>query len=129
MVMDEFHYYGDRERGVAWQMPLLTLPDEPPFLLMSATLGDTTAIEQKLQRPHRPEVVAVRRRRERPGAARVRVPRDAAARDAAATCVGAARRRSTWSTSPSAPRPSRRRALTSINVTTSEEQKEPSARR
>ena len=26
VTMDEFHYYADRERGVAWQVPLLTLP-------------------------------------------------------------------------------------------------------
>ena len=26
VVMDEFHYYADRDRGVAWQMPLLALP-------------------------------------------------------------------------------------------------------
>ncbi len=38
VVMDEFHYYGDRARGVAWQIPLLTLPNAR-FLLMSATLG------------------------------------------------------------------------------------------
>ena len=25
VVMDEFHYYADRERGVAWQIPLLAL--------------------------------------------------------------------------------------------------------
>ena len=36
--MDEFHYYADKERGVAWQIPLLALP-EATFLLMSATLG------------------------------------------------------------------------------------------
>src|SRR5207237_10465263 len=41
VVMDEFHYYGDRERGVAWQGPLLTL-SKARFLLMSATLGDTS---------------------------------------------------------------------------------------
>src|SRR5689334_16707896 len=44
VVMDEFHYYGDRERGVAWQVPLLSLADTT-FLLMSATLGDLTAIK------------------------------------------------------------------------------------
>ncbi|MBK7858094.1 MAG: DUF3516 domain-containing protein [Archangiaceae bacterium] len=48
VVMDEFHYYGDRERGVAWQVPLLTLP-ETTFLLMSATLGDVTAITGPLE--------------------------------------------------------------------------------
>ncbi|HYG69077.1 MAG TPA: DUF3516 domain-containing protein, partial [Anaeromyxobacteraceae bacterium] len=48
VVMDEFHYYGDRERGVAWQVPLLVL-EQTTFLLMSATLGDTTAIEESLE--------------------------------------------------------------------------------
>ena len=47
VVMDEFHYYSDRERGVAWQIPLLTLKDTR-FLLMSATLGDTQFFEEKL---------------------------------------------------------------------------------
>src|SRR5208282_814314 len=49
VVMDEFHYYADRERGVAWQTPLLTLP-RARFLLMSATLGDTTFFEEELTR-------------------------------------------------------------------------------
>ncbi|WP_105566917.1 DEAD/DEAH box helicase [Microbacterium halophytorum] len=49
VVMDEFHFYGDRERGWAWQVPLLLLP-QAQFLLMSATLGDTTAIEEDLTR-------------------------------------------------------------------------------
>ena len=43
VVMDEFHYYSDKERGVAWQLPLLALPGTQ-FLLMSATLGDISAI-------------------------------------------------------------------------------------
>ena len=43
VVMDEFHYYGDKDRGVAWQVPLISMP-ETQFLLMSATLGDTTAM-------------------------------------------------------------------------------------
>jgi hypothetical protein len=47
VVMDEFHWYADRDRGVAWQTPLLTLP-QTRFLLMSATLGDTTFFEQAL---------------------------------------------------------------------------------
>ena len=46
--MDEFHYYGDPERGWAWQVPLLTLPDTQ-FLLMSATLGNVDAIADKLE--------------------------------------------------------------------------------
>lgn len=47
VVMDEFHYYADRDRGVAWQIPLLTLP-KTTFLLMSGTLGDTSAIRTDL---------------------------------------------------------------------------------
>ena len=47
VVMDEFHYYGDRDRGWAWQVPLLQLP-RARFLLMSATLGDTTALREDL---------------------------------------------------------------------------------
>ena len=47
VAMDEFHYYGDSERGWAWQVPLLTLP-RTQFLLMSATLGNVDAIADKL---------------------------------------------------------------------------------
>ena len=39
VVMDEFHFYAEPERGWAWQVPLLSLP-HAQFLLMSATLGD-----------------------------------------------------------------------------------------
>ena len=46
-ILDEFHYYADRDRGVAWQLPLLTLP-KTRFLLMSATLGDTAFFAEEL---------------------------------------------------------------------------------
>ncbi|MFM7099923.1 MAG: DEAD/DEAH box helicase, partial [Verrucomicrobiota bacterium] len=49
VVVDEFHYYSDRERGTAWQVPLLTLP-QTRFLLMSATLGDTDFFARELTR-------------------------------------------------------------------------------
>lgn len=58
VVMDEFHYYADRERGVAWQVPLLTLP-KTRFLLMSATLGETTFFEEELTRLNGRETVTV----------------------------------------------------------------------
>ena len=48
VVMDEFHYYSDPERGIAWQIPLLTL-SKSKFLLMSATLGDPSFIKQVLE--------------------------------------------------------------------------------
>ncbi|MCF3648329.1 DEAD/DEAH box helicase [Synoicihabitans lomoniglobus] len=47
VVMDEFHYYSDGERGYAWQVPLLGMPHSR-FLLMSATLGDTSFFEREL---------------------------------------------------------------------------------
>lgn len=59
VVMDEFHYYADRERGAAWQVPLLTLP-QTRFLLMSATLGDTTFFEEELTRHTGRPTVAVK---------------------------------------------------------------------
>ncbi|MEO7126907.1 MAG: DUF3516 domain-containing protein [Nakamurella sp.] len=53
-VLDEFHYYGDRQRGWAWQVPLLELP-QAQFLLMSGTLGDISPIAADLeQRTGRP---------------------------------------------------------------------------
>ncbi|WP_309895751.1 DUF3516 domain-containing protein [Archangium sp.] len=59
VVMDEFHYYADRERGIAWQIPLITLPTTT-FLMMSATLGDTHLIEERLQEFSGREVASVR---------------------------------------------------------------------
>lgn len=49
VCMDEFHYYGDRERGWAWQVPLIELTGAQ-FLLMSATLGDVGRIRDDLVR-------------------------------------------------------------------------------
>jgi superfamily II RNA helicase len=57
VVMDEFHYYADPERGWAWQVPLLELPGVQ-FLLMSATLGDVSRFEADLTwRTGRPTAV------------------------------------------------------------------------
>ncbi|WGX99708.1 DUF3516 domain-containing protein [Nocardioides sp. QY071] len=49
VVMDEFHFYGEPGRGWAWQVPLIELP-QAQFLLMSATLGDTTELAGDLTR-------------------------------------------------------------------------------
>jgi superfamily II RNA helicase len=57
VIMDEFHYYSDRERGVAWQIPLLTLP-QTRFMLMSATLGDVERFEVGMtELNHKPTTV------------------------------------------------------------------------
>ena len=64
VIMDEFHYYADPDRGWAWQVPLVELP-QAQFLLMSATLGDVTRFERDLaRRTGRP--TAVVRSAERP---------------------------------------------------------------
>ncbi|NKY87996.1 DEAD/DEAH box helicase [Nocardia veterana] len=49
VVMDEFHYYADPDRGWAWQVPLLELP-HAQFLLMSATLGEVDHFARDLER-------------------------------------------------------------------------------
>ena len=41
VVMDEFHFYADPDRGWAWQVPLIELR-RAQFVLMSATLGDVS---------------------------------------------------------------------------------------
>ncbi|NHN55493.1 DUF3516 domain-containing protein [Calidifontibacter sp. DB0510] len=49
VIMDEFHFYSEPERGWAWQVPLLELP-QAQFLLMSATLGEVSFFEEDLTR-------------------------------------------------------------------------------
>ena len=64
VIMDEFHYYADQERGVAWQVPLLTM-SESRFLLMSATMGPMDFFRDELTRLTRAETTIVSSR-ERP---------------------------------------------------------------
>ena len=79
VVMDEFHFYTEPDRGWAWQVPLLELP-RAQFLLMSATLGDTARFEEDLvRRTGRPTVTIASG--ERPGPALLLVGDDPAARD------------------------------------------------
>lgn len=58
VVMDEFHYYADPQRGWAWQVPLLELT-RTQMLLMSATLGDVSFFEEDLRRRTGREVAVV----------------------------------------------------------------------
>ena len=53
VVMDEFHFYADPDRGWAWQVPLLELP-RVQFVLMSATLGDMSQVRDRPDLAHRP---------------------------------------------------------------------------
>jgi superfamily II RNA helicase len=49
VVMDEFHFYSEPDRGWAWQVPIIELP-QAQFILMSATLGDVTRFVDDLSR-------------------------------------------------------------------------------
>lgn len=49
VVMDEFHFYGDPDRGWAWQVPLIILT-RAQFVLMSATLGDVADLRADISR-------------------------------------------------------------------------------
>ncbi len=63
VIMDEFHYYADPQRGWAWQLPLLTL-GHCQFLLLSATLGPTQFFERELtRRTGRPTMLVTSPRR------------------------------------------------------------------
>ncbi len=58
VVMDEFHFYAEPDRGWAWQVPLLELP-QAQFVLMSATLGDVTDLAADLTRRNGRETTVV----------------------------------------------------------------------
>ena len=80
VIMDEFHYYAEPDRGWAWQVPLLELTGAQ-FLLMSATLGDLTELGADLTAAHRTRDRAGHRGRA-PGAAGVHLGAHPAGRDA-----------------------------------------------
>jgi len=61
VIMDEFHYYADRDRGVAWQIPLLLMTDAT-FMLMSATLGDMREMAKRIEALTGNEVAIVKSR-------------------------------------------------------------------
>lgn len=58
VVMDEFHFYADPQRGWAWQVPLIELP-QAQFVLMSATLGETSRFESRIAERTGRDVVVV----------------------------------------------------------------------
>ena len=58
VIMDEFHYYSDKERGVAWQVPLLTMSSSR-FLIMSATMGGSAFFKDELMRLTKAETTVV----------------------------------------------------------------------
>ena len=104
VVMDEFHFYAEPDRGWAWQVPLLELP-QAQFVLMSATLGDVTFFQDDLTR-RTGRATAVVSSMRAAGAAELLVGGDPDARDARGAAAPPTRRRSTSCTSPRPPRSS-----------------------
>ena len=98
VVMDEFHFYGDPDRGWAWQVPLLELPQRP----VPADVGDARRRHVPARGPHPPHRPAdgAGRQRRAPGSAALLLRDHADARDDRTTCSTPSRRRSTSSTSP-----------------------------
>ncbi len=59
VVMDEFHSFNDRERGIVWEFSLGLLPPHVRLLLLSATVGNARQFVQWLRVAHRREVELV----------------------------------------------------------------------
>ena len=107
VVMDEFHFYSEPDRGWAWQVPLIELP-QAQFLLMSATLGDVTRfVDDLTRRTGRP--TAVVSSADPAGAADLPLGAHPDARDDRGAARPPTRRRCTSCTSPRPPRSSARR--------------------
>ena len=52
VVMDEFHNFGDPERGIVWELSLAMFPKQARLLLLSATVGNAFEFIQWLERSH-----------------------------------------------------------------------------
>ena len=60
VVMDEFHSFNDRERGVVWELTLGLLPPHVRTLLLSATVGNAVEFTGWMQKCHDRRVKLVR---------------------------------------------------------------------
>lgn len=52
VVMDEFHSFNDRERGVVWELSLVMLPAHVRCMLLSATVGNPFDFADWLKEKH-----------------------------------------------------------------------------
>ncbi len=52
VVMDEFHYFNDPERGIVWELTLALLPAHIRTMLLSATVGNALDFTSWLYRSH-----------------------------------------------------------------------------
>ncbi|NUQ61858.1 MAG: DEAD/DEAH box helicase [Pirellulales bacterium] len=59
VVMDEFHSFADRERGIVWEFSLGLLPEHVRTLLLSATVGNSMEFVSWLRRANNRRVELV----------------------------------------------------------------------
>lgn len=52
VVMDEFHSFNDKERGIVWELTLALLPEHVRTMLLSATVGNAMEFNSWLARAH-----------------------------------------------------------------------------
>ncbi|MCC7293991.1 MAG: DEAD/DEAH box helicase [Phycisphaerales bacterium] len=52
VVMDEFHYFNDYERGTVWELSLVLLPKNVRLMLLSATVGNAPEFVSWLRKEH-----------------------------------------------------------------------------
>jgi ATP-dependent RNA helicase HelY len=63
VVLDEFHYLQDLERGAAWEEVVIHTPAHVPLVCLSATIPDVEAVHAWLEKVHGPtELVVVAER-------------------------------------------------------------------
>ena len=56
VVMDEFHYFNDVQRGVVWELSLVLLPPQVRLMLLSATVGNAREFVRWLADKHNRKV-------------------------------------------------------------------------
>jgi superfamily II DNA/RNA helicase len=52
VVMDEFHYFNDAERGIVWELSLVLLPAHVRLMLLSATVGNAVEFVRWVREEH-----------------------------------------------------------------------------
>lgn len=52
VVMDEFHFFNDPERGIVWELSLVLLPHHIRLMLLSATVGNTVDFARWAREEH-----------------------------------------------------------------------------
>ncbi len=60
VVMDEFHYFNDFDRGMVWELSLVLLPKHVRVMLLSATVGNPVEFAHWLKKQHGRQLKIVR---------------------------------------------------------------------